>query len=212
MSEITGGQMTAFQSGDYAFRRLDEATRFQYLLGYSPTNTVPNGAFRRIQIKVNRPGATVLYRQGYYATPQVVPLDRRQFITINRLTAAGTYSEPIEDIKVTLKSPVIQGPPTAREIIVEGTLQSDKIRFDRVGDLYVASIDVGIYAGDAKRNVIGETLKKIDLKLKEQTYQTFLKEGGAFNARIPVTGEAKFVKVIVYDYGADRLGSAIWRK
>lgn len=212
MSEMTGGQMTAFQSGDYAFRRLDAATRFQYLLGYSPTNTAPNGAFRRIQIKVNRPGATVFHRQGYYATPQVVPLDRRQFITITRLTAAGTYSEPIEDITVTLKPPVIQGPPAAREILVEGTLRSDKIRFDRVGELYVASIDVGIYAGDAKQNVIGETLKKIDLKLKEQTYQTFLKEGGAFNARIPVSGEAKFVKVIVYDYGADRLGSAIWRR
>jgi VWFA-related protein len=211
MSEMTGGQMTAFQSGDYAFRRLDEATRFQYLLGYSPSNNAPSGAFRRIQVKVNRPGATVLYRQGYYATPQVVPLDRRQFITINRLTAAGTYEGSIEDIKVTLKPPIVQGPPAAREILVEGMLQSDKIRFDRAGELYEASIDVGIYAGDAKQHVIGETLKKIDLKLKEQTYLAFLKEGGAFNARIPVKGEPKYVKAIVYDYGADRLGSAIMR-
>ncbi len=209
MAEMTGGQMTAYQSADSFFRRLDDATRFQYLLGYSPTNTAANGAFRRIQIRVNRPGATVLYRQGYYATPQIVPLDRRQFITMNRLTAAGTYQGEIADIKVTLKPPVLQGTATARELLVEGRLQSEKIKFERDGELYVASLDVGIYSGDAKEHVIGETLRKIDLKLKEQTYLTFLKEGGAFNARIPISGEPKYVKAIVYDYAADLLGSAV---
>jgi VWFA-related protein len=209
VSEMTGGQLTAFQSGDYAFRRLDESTRFQYLLGYAPSNPTPNGAFKRIQLKVNRPGATVLYRQGYYATPQLVPLDRRQFLTINRLTTAAAYDDDIRDITVALKPPVVQGPATAREIVVEGTLQSDRIKFERAGDLYVASIDVGIYAGDGKRNVIGETVKKIDLKLREQTRLTFLKEGGAFNARITVKGEPKYVKAIVYDYGSDLLGSAV---
>jgi VWFA-related protein len=209
MSEMTGGQMTAFRSGDYAFNRLDTATRFQYLLGYAPSNPTVNGAFRRVTVKVNRPGATVLYRQGYYATPQLMPLDRREFITFNRLTAAGRYQGAIGDIKVTVKPPVIRGEAGAREMVVEGQIQSPGIKFAQAGALYTASLDIGVYAGDAKEHVVGEILKKVDLKLKEETYQTFLRDGASFDVRFLVKGEPKYVKVIVYDYAADLVGSAV---
>jgi hypothetical protein len=209
MSEMTGGQMTAFRAADYAFNRLDTATRFQYLLGYYPSNPTVNGAFRRVTVKVNRPGAPVLYRQGYYATPQLTPLDRREFITFNRLTAAGRYQGAIADIKVTMKPPVIRGDAAAREIVVEGLIQSPGIKFAQAAGLYTASLDIGVYAGDAKEHVVGEILKKVDLKLKEETYQTFLRDGASFDVRFLLKGQPKYVKVIVYDYAADLVGSAV---
>jgi len=210
MSELTGGQTTAFRSGDYAFSHLDQSTRFQYLLGYAPSNPTTNGAFRHIRVRVNRPGVTVLYRQGYFATPQLVPLDRREFITVNRLIAAGRYDKPIEDIKVTMATPTLSGQGSARELRVEGLLQSSKIKFQPAPDgLFTASLDVGIYAGDAKELVVGEVLKKVELKLKEETYKKFLEQGASFNVRIPLKGDPKYVKAIVYDYASDLLGSAV---
>ena len=65
ISDLTGGRTTAFAAGDEAFKRLDESTRAQYLLGYSPTNGNWNGAYRRITVRVNRKDAQVLYRHGY---------------------------------------------------------------------------------------------------------------------------------------------------
>ena len=40
-------------------RRAMEDVRTHYELSYSPKNLVPDGSFRRIEVKVSRPGATV---------------------------------------------------------------------------------------------------------------------------------------------------------
>jgi VWFA-related protein len=49
------------------FRRIQEEMRFQYLLGYTPTNDSYDGRFREIMVKVKRPAMQVQTRQGYYA-------------------------------------------------------------------------------------------------------------------------------------------------
>jgi VWFA-related protein len=74
LANDTGGFLFE-QSNDFssAFRRIDEDNQFHYLLTYSPTNTVFDGKFRSIQVKVNRSGAHVFARKGYRAvrTPGV---------------------------------------------------------------------------------------------------------------------------------------------
>jgi VWFA-related protein len=67
MADLSGGQAWAFQTGEHAMNRLDLATRFQYILGYVPTNADWDGQYRQIRVKVNRPDLKVLYRHGYYA-------------------------------------------------------------------------------------------------------------------------------------------------
>ncbi len=208
ISDMTGGQMTAFRSADDAFSHLDQATRFEYLLGYSPSNATIDGAFRRIEIKVKRAGVTVLYRQGYYATPQLVPLDRRQFITFNRMTAAGRYEGAIEDIKVALNAPTLEGEGASLNALVTGNIRSPRIKFIEADGIYKTSLDIGVYAGNEKQQVVGEILRRVDLKLKEDGYRAFGAQGASFDIRIPLKERPKYVRVIVYDYAADVLGSA----
>ena len=67
MSDNTGGR--AFPASNefvsQAPQILRESGHF-YLLGYSATNPREDGRFRRLQVRVNRPGVTVKTKAGYY--------------------------------------------------------------------------------------------------------------------------------------------------
>jgi Ca-activated chloride channel homolog len=49
-----------------AFGRISQELRSQYSIGYYPKNTKQDGRYRRVEIRVNRPGITARTRQGYY--------------------------------------------------------------------------------------------------------------------------------------------------
>jgi VWFA-related protein len=76
----TGGFLIE-QSNDLtsAFRRIDEDNQFHYLLTYSPVNTVFDGKYRTIHVKVRRPGMQVFARRGYRAIRRPAALDAGRF-------------------------------------------------------------------------------------------------------------------------------------
>ncbi|MBI1789704.1 MAG: VWA domain-containing protein [Acidobacteria bacterium] len=47
--------------------RIAHEIRSQYILAYHPSNQDPDGAFRQIRVLVDRPGAAIRTRSGYYA-------------------------------------------------------------------------------------------------------------------------------------------------
>ncbi len=61
----------AVNSNDIAagFRRVADRLTSYYLLGYYSTNTVNDGKFRKIEVKVTRPGVSIAARRGYLAPP-----------------------------------------------------------------------------------------------------------------------------------------------
>jgi VWFA-related protein len=74
MAQRTGGK-TFFNRNDIdtgVRTSLDDGSTY-YTLEYYPNNKVWNNKFRRIRVKVNRPGVKLQYRDGYYANnPGVV--------------------------------------------------------------------------------------------------------------------------------------------
>ena len=49
------------------FQTIEDEMRSQYALGYVPTNRAHDGAFRRLQVRVHKPGLRVRTRKGYFA-------------------------------------------------------------------------------------------------------------------------------------------------
>ena len=72
MARLTGG-LAFFPSGmkelDTMYGRISSEVRAQYVLGYVSTNSTRDGAWRKVNVRVNRPGSrlTVRTREGYFA-------------------------------------------------------------------------------------------------------------------------------------------------
>ena len=68
LASDTGGKAFT-DSNDFgaAFTQVIRDTSAYYLLGYSSTNDVKDGRFRRITVRVKRPDLRVEHRNGYYA-------------------------------------------------------------------------------------------------------------------------------------------------
>ncbi|HEY3158043.1 MAG TPA: VWA domain-containing protein, partial [Vicinamibacterales bacterium] len=78
-----GPNMLAMDTGGYPIRHTNKFaealtdiardTSHYYVIGYSPASPATDGSFRRISVRVKRPGLTVRARRGYLATPAPVP-------------------------------------------------------------------------------------------------------------------------------------------
>jgi len=152
LAEETGGFLVD-QSNDLssAFQRIDEDSRFHYLLTYSPKNTAFDGKFRSIQVNVRRPGMQVFARKGYRAirrTPAVdgggghettalALLERAPFPNAFPIHAAG-FSFP--------------GParPGLTPVLVQ--VSTDALRFtvDQARSTYSAQAVIAVRIRDAK--------------------------------------------------------------
>jgi Ca-activated chloride channel family protein len=68
--EATGGQAffpSSMKEVEGAYEKVLAQIKGQYHLGYLSANTATDGAWRKVEIKVKRPGARVRARKGYFA-------------------------------------------------------------------------------------------------------------------------------------------------
>jgi len=72
LSDDTGGHVYKVDrkhSLDEIFKELQEEMRSQYAIGYTPTNDVKDGSYRKLDIKTSNKDYKVQARKGYYAIP-----------------------------------------------------------------------------------------------------------------------------------------------
>lgn len=72
MSEETGGRLFTVggkNSLGNIFEQIQEEMRTQYLIGYTPTNSVKDGGYRKIDLRTHDKDQKVQVRKGYYAMP-----------------------------------------------------------------------------------------------------------------------------------------------
>ena len=207
IAEFSGGQFSAASYASYALDRIDEATRFNYVLGYKPAKPDFDGRFRRISVKVNRPGVTVLFRHGYNADVDTPPLDLRTLLTTSRLGAAAMGDVASKDIKIDGKASVVPALAGSR-VVVDMTIDASRILFTTEADRRIGALEIRVYCGDKDERPIGDFSDSLDLDVSEAQYRLLLKDGIRYTARVPITADAKYAKVVVYDYRADLLGTA----
>jgi VWFA-related protein len=208
IARTTGGQASAFRYADVALRQIDEVTRFQYVLGYSPTNPLWDGRFRNIAVRVARKGATVLVRRGYLARDEPPPLDRRLLLAANRIAAAARQAGVLPDVDIRLDPLAATKDGESWHVPVQGTFRISGLIADDESGKHLAEVDIVILCADDRGRLIGEVTRSIEMQLTPASLQSFVRDGGHFDTTLTVPGRPAHVKVIVYEYLTDRVGSA----
>jgi VWFA-related protein len=210
ISEFSGGQVSVSQMADKAYDRILSSTEFGYLLGYTSDGAPPNGRPRSIKVEVARRNVTVSHRKGYVARATEVSYDPRQSLATTRLVSAFAHPAEIKDLRLSVKFEDVR---TGADRAVAGqvTVQADRLVFARAGDQYIAAINLAIICYDYNGRNIGEVWASRDVRLSPERMEEIRRVGLVIPVRIAVPRPPNSVRIIVYDYGSDLLGSVFHR-
>jgi len=211
ISDISGGQSSVSRMANDAYDRILNATRFSYLLGY--TSTTPETTRRRtraIKVTVNRRNVTVAHRRSYDVTSDSRTFDPRESLARTRLYSAVNTGWPVDDLKFTTR--ILSTREGSADVLnIELSIATDRLRMARRGDRHVAALSFAVLAGDSNQKDVGQLWETKDVLVPESRLAEINKSGLPVTLKLPVTARATFVKVVVYDYGSDLMGSIVHR-
>jgi VWFA-related protein len=209
ISEFTGGVSSIAEDGMKAMDRINDVTRATYLLGYYPTNTTWDSKYRKVQVKVSRPGVTVLYRQGYYGRKEMFAFNRREFITNQRIQAAAGFRRTVNDIRIKLDAKLSRAQSgQGYELSVSLNIDPTNLAFTFVEGVHNGRATIALYCFNASGHLIVTGNQTAELKLKDADYKAILVKGVPYAVTVPIDPGVRRVRAVVYDFKADLLGSA----
>lgn len=171
LSKDTGGK-AFFDSNDFApaFAQVQRDTSAYYAVGFHSSNPQRDGRYRKLAIKVNRPGVKLEYRPGYYA-----PADFQHAGKEDRereLDEQLASDLPATDMAVYLDALYFRLDENRFYVPVSLIVPGSQIPFVKGGDKDKATLDIiGTVIDDVKRP-IGSARETVKLNLD-----------GALNAR-----------------------------
>lgn len=205
MDELAGrtGGRAFYGSNDIlgAIRRALEDSSMTYALGYYPSNTVWDGSFHEIKVKVKRAGVRVLCRRGYFALAEK-PLDAPQ--RESALNEEAMSPLDATGIELTVRAEKDRSPG-----ILDLTVNMDahNLALDQKGDRWVGSVDVLFAQLSAAGQVVSGLLQPISLNLTQDEYRDIVKRGISFSGRLQLTKGAERLRIVGRDRPSGAFGS-----
>jgi VWFA-related protein len=166
LSSDTGGK-AFFDSNDFApaFAQVQRDTSAYYAIGFHSTNPARDGKYRKLTIKINRPGIKLEYRPGYYA-----PSDFQHSGKEDRerdLEEQLSSDLPATDMAVYLDALYFRLDENRFYVPVSLIIPGSQVPFVKGGDKDKATLDIiGVVIDEVKRP-IGRARETVKLTLDQ---------------------------------------------
>ncbi len=204
LSHDTGGT-AFFDSNDFApaFAKVQADSSAYYAIGFHSTNPARDGKFRKLTIKINRPGIKLEYRPGYYAPADFQHSgheDREQ-----ELEEQLASDLPATDMAVYMDALYFRLDENRFFVPVSLIVPGSQIPFVKGGDKDKATLDIIGTVIDEVNRPIGHARDTVKLNLDEslQARQKNIQYTTSFN--LP-PGKYK-MKFVVRENQTGRMGS-----
>jgi len=159
----TGGRFVTLPDYDAALKSIDRELRAAYTLGYYTGNPAEDGRYRRISVKVARPGMTVQHRTGYFAPRPYASMGPEERAA--QLTDAVQGRIEREELPLAVSSGFLPGDggDTLTTLVVEVPLRYLRERSGSGGTQYV--LDLAVVAKDRSALVVDSVSKTVQATL-----------------------------------------------
>ena len=200
----TGGK-AFLDSNDFSrvFTGVQQDSSIYYLLGYHSNNPARDGRFRRITVKINRPGLKLDFRRGYYAPAdfQHSTHDDRERQLDEELASELSTT----DLPVYLSAAYFRISERKFYVPVSLVVPGSQIPFTRNNDQDKATLDVLGIVTDTEKRPVGQIRDTVKLALN--TNQLVQRKNVQYNNGFVLPPGQYHLKFVVRENQSGRLGS-----
>jgi VWFA-related protein len=188
--------------------RVTQESRRYYLLGYSPTNARHDGRWRKIEVKVARPGVDVRARKGYYA-----PGDAKKGRAADRGWRPGlqqALDSPYEfqAIPVRLTHHVFgESKPGKARTLLSGEVDIRSVAFEKSGGRSLNTLESLLVVIERESGEFERQDQKLDLKLPDDVRAMLERQWLPVSREFELAPGRYRAKLVVRDKQSGALGS-----
>ena len=188
MSEQTGGFAIVNQNDlNTSFERIVQDNSSYYVLGYYPSNDKRDGKFRKIDVRVTRPGLRVQARNGYTA-----PKGRPSSATSSKAEASvppevrDALASPIPSTGVGLSvfAAPFSGPDSKSSVALVIEFSPAKLKFVERDGKFNDDLELHVLAVDGSGKLQDGGRTTVPLRLGEPSYRAVMANGFRVTRRL----------------------------
>jgi VWFA-related protein len=185
-----------------AIRQVIDDSRLSYLLAYYPTNTVWNGKFHKIKVKVNRPGVRLQYRDGYAAVPEPPVMARTAVQTLD-----AAVLSPLDATGVDFVVKALSANAASRKLTVQYWIDPRDITLAPDGQKLAVRLTMVVEQFGPRGEALKGVSHGIDFDLDSANRQKFLASGVRFTEALGILPNAERIRFVVRDDPTQTMGS-----
>ncbi len=211
LAEQTGG-LAIVNSNDVAgaFDRVVRDNSSYYMLGYYPTNEKRDNGFRRIEVRVNKPGFQVRARKGYVSPRKGDgPATRRLPKVEGSAELADALNRPIQTSGLTLHANTasFRGAAPNTSVAVTITVDGAGFTFAEKDGWIEDKLEVSVSAIDPKGKVRGSEHFDLNIRIRPESRPILIGTGFRVISKIDVPPGKYNLRIGTRESGGGALGT-----
>jgi VWFA-related protein len=209
-ADETGGT-AAVRSNDIpgALARISRETSTYYLLGYHSDSSRSPGRFRKIDVRVTRPGLKVRARRGYMAPKATVK--PRETPAAGRVSPALLEALknplPVGTLPVRVFAAPFKGEARNGSVLLAVELSGPDLKFERRGDVFSDQIEISLAAVNYQGKLADSKLQVFNLSLKPDVHAITSRGGIRLLERLNLPPARYQIRVGAHDSVGNGVGT-----
>lgn len=216
LANETGG-FAAVNRNDFAgaFARVVRENSTYYVLGYYPANDRRDGRFRRLEVRVKRPGLQVRARRGYVAprgrAPQPTPAVAADGGTLGP-AASNALGSPIPTggIPMTMFAAPYKGTAPNASVVLALEMRVEDFKFTERNNVFSDRVEVVFTSVDGKGTIRPGDRHVLSLDLRPETLAVTRERGLRVVSEIMLPPGRYQLRAAAAEEGAGRTASILY--